>query len=767
MKRSKSILFLLVIAAMVFGLVTTAYAAVGSDVVGTKYEIPIKKLAALGIATGYEDGTIKPDQTITRAEFAAIVVRELNLGTNFAPSNTRFKDVTASHWAGGYINVAVGKGILRGYPDGTFKPDAPVNYAEAITMLVRMLGYAPAADTMPWPAGYLGKAAEIGVTKGVKGDAYAPAKRGDVFIMAANSLDIDKMKQTKYGSDIIYEETDETILTDEFDLTVIDDKKDWSAPSGYNKDLPTLEKCAAVDLSGLDANEITLTKLGTMELNGMFNPMDFLGQQVKVWYDDDEDIVYYLEASSDETVYYDELDGKDGSNLKLDVLDDDYEVANGAKVYLFTGSKNSDIKDFSTTTGATYFDIDDLAALAGAKAKVVMDTDDVIQSMVVYDYDNADYGVVEEVKAADEIVRYYDNSSSKGSKLDLDGDDYMIVKDGKVAELKDLAKGDVLNVFTFGDDEEFIVATSTKVSGKVEKIEYSAREVKKYDLFINGKKYDVAPKATYSEDNNETIAEVTVDDLDDLDGVEVTLYLGGDGEVRHIVTSGEVAGTPSKVAVLQKPIRYLSDAEQMKLVAVNESGKEVTWQFDADDVELTLANNTLYKEPTRAQWEAALGGNTDSLTGGALNKLYAFEYKLKSDGTLKSVTILDLKTYTDTASNDEFDEDDNIVSVTGAAYNVVNSTIIFDVTDTNVGDKKLNDIAVKSWDSVKDNDKIKKLAYVVKQNGEDLKYLFIAETTSGNLTSDGQYAIVKGFTTVNGDDAVKLLTPEGKEIVVV
>jgi len=220
MRRVKGLMFLAVTAMIVFGLVAGAYAAVGSDVKGTKYETPVSQLTALGIVTGYEDGSIKPDQTITRAEFCAIAVRGTNMKGVLTSSATQFFDVPASHWASGYIALAAGRGYIVGYPDGSFQPENQVTIAEAVAILDRILGFEPAIDSSNWPDSYIAKGAEIGVTKGVSVNANSPAPRGDVFMMTANSLDIDIMKQVQYGTETIYEVQDDpskTILSEYFE----------------------------------------------------------------------------------------------------------------------------------------------------------------------------------------------------------------------------------------------------------------------------------------------------------------------------------------------------------------------------------------------------------------------------------------------------------------------------------------------------------------------------------------------------------------------
>ncbi len=95
----------------------------------------ISYMSNLGIIKGYPDGKFKPDGSITRAEFAAIASRFDNLT---AGDNT-FVDVSADHWAYDSIKKAAGAGWISGYPDGSFKPDQPITRAEVVTITNRML----------------------------------------------------------------------------------------------------------------------------------------------------------------------------------------------------------------------------------------------------------------------------------------------------------------------------------------------------------------------------------------------------------------------------------------------------------------------------------------------------------------------------------------------------------------------------------------------------------------------------------------------------
>jgi alpha-L-arabinofuranosidase len=103
----------------------------------------------IGCINGYEDGTFKADRLITRAEFAAIVGKYI--GFDGAIGEASFNDVDETHWAKGYINQMSGAGIIKGYSDGTFKPNNTITRAEAVTMINRAFGRADNAATLENP----------------------------------------------------------------------------------------------------------------------------------------------------------------------------------------------------------------------------------------------------------------------------------------------------------------------------------------------------------------------------------------------------------------------------------------------------------------------------------------------------------------------------------------------------------------------------------------------------------------------------------------
>ena len=101
----------------------------------------VSTLSKMGIIKGYEDGSFKPNAPISRAEFAAIAAR-------FDPDGDKtpatFADVT-SHWAKDEISIAANHGWIKGYEDGSFKPDQKITRAETMTLVNRVLNRLPEA----------------------------------------------------------------------------------------------------------------------------------------------------------------------------------------------------------------------------------------------------------------------------------------------------------------------------------------------------------------------------------------------------------------------------------------------------------------------------------------------------------------------------------------------------------------------------------------------------------------------------------------------
>lgn len=179
----KIICFMLVLSSIIFGICASAF----SDVDAESKEM-IEYLTAYSIINGYEDGTFKPDNTITRAEFATIIVKAA-MYDFIIPDENVFLDVEESHWAKTYISISQKLGIVNGTTETTFEPEANITNEQAVKMIVAALGYGEEANQKGgYPGGYMAVAQELGLTNGLALDGEAFATRRDVAKMIYNAL---------------------------------------------------------------------------------------------------------------------------------------------------------------------------------------------------------------------------------------------------------------------------------------------------------------------------------------------------------------------------------------------------------------------------------------------------------------------------------------------------------------------------------------------------------------------------------------------------
>ncbi|MBR5459355.1 MAG: S-layer homology domain-containing protein [Clostridia bacterium] len=147
-----SVRLLAVLFAVIMALCVVSYAADYSDLEAShkNYEA-IELLSTLGVLNGYEDGTFRPADPVQRDEMAKMIYIMATAFENAGEGVKIFSDVSAKHWAAGFISWAHGKNIVGGYEDATFRPDANITYDEALKMACCMLGYTDFHSDL-WPA---------------------------------------------------------------------------------------------------------------------------------------------------------------------------------------------------------------------------------------------------------------------------------------------------------------------------------------------------------------------------------------------------------------------------------------------------------------------------------------------------------------------------------------------------------------------------------------------------------------------------------------
>ena len=184
MKKQKRCMALAAALTMSLAISSTALAAIPSDIGGHWAQGTIIQWTSKGYISGYEDGTFKPDNSITRAEFVRLVNQSMGYTKT---GNAYFSDVSSSYWGYNDIQKGVAAGYVRGDGNGKFRPNDPVSRQEAAVMISQICGlgqdfsaaakYTDYRYIPSWAAGYVGAVSKAGIMSGYpdgdfKGDRY-------------------------------------------------------------------------------------------------------------------------------------------------------------------------------------------------------------------------------------------------------------------------------------------------------------------------------------------------------------------------------------------------------------------------------------------------------------------------------------------------------------------------------------------------------------------------------------------------------------------
>lgn len=201
MKKWRRVIGLILCAACVCGLACIPPAEAAEtvstfpDVTDPQVGRAVEALRTMGVIDG-SGGRYEPDGNLTRAQFCKMAIEVMGKGdeAEAEASRTIFNDVPGRHWARGYVNLAAtttvggdadGKGAARlmmGQGNGSFAPDRAITYAEAVTTLLRILGYSKQANSN-WPSGAVATAASVGLDSG-----FAPPAAGEPITRAQAAL---------------------------------------------------------------------------------------------------------------------------------------------------------------------------------------------------------------------------------------------------------------------------------------------------------------------------------------------------------------------------------------------------------------------------------------------------------------------------------------------------------------------------------------------------------------------------------------------------
>lgn len=395
-------------------------------------------MSELNIISGDPDGNLRLDDCVSRAEFTKIAVNASNFKNSVATnlSVSPFPDVTYRHWAAPYVRVGVTNGIISGYPDATFRPEDTVLYEEAVTMMLRVLGYTNADFGVSWPSGQIGLADNLDMTDNIGCSAGDYMTRRQVVQLVYNTLKT-KMKNSQ------------SQLISVFDAEV---KDDVTVIGGSEED------------SSIASDEVFTTG-GTFKINTSFDKTS-VGMKGDAVIKDGSKLIAFVpsanENAASEYIVYSVLNNKvmayrNGSMTSV-------EISDGTAAYK---GKNQ------TTFGAMKGELE-----LGDKLKVSLS-----------DSGEVDYVTFIEGNVEGPVTA----SGSNWQSMWNTGSDTKITRDGASVKASDIQTNDIVYYLK---DLNMVLAYSSKVSGIYEKASPN-RDVPT-SITVSGKEYELEGASAFN-----------------------------------------------------------------------------------------------------------------------------------------------------------------------------------------------------------------------------------------------------------------------------
>lgn len=477
-----------VVSILVFMLGLSANAAYTDIEAGVDFEEAVYRLSDLGVINGHTDGTFRPYDTVTRAQFAKMLVcamdkEEEALDEGYA---SKFPDVADGYWAVPYINYVAAQGAIKGYADGTFGADKNITYAEGATILLRLLGYNSESLSADWAKNYCMKADNLGWNQGYS------LGRDDILSRAVCAMILDDAIFTDVNG-----EKDKCLL-DLYERDVLKDVVVLASPA-EDKDLSWNEVSIIQEEQNSDAkvylSDITLKKYSS---GAMFS---------HVVVDEKTEQIIAAKPSDD-------IKKTEFSATITKASDDrlEYVGSNGVKGTIYL--ENSFV---------TYID-NSKSTYSMSKAQLTSGTD-----MTLYgdEYGDWDFLTVSTKISSEPMLATRDYSSSdvefEGTTINYEN--LTVYRDGKAATISDIKANDVV----YYNKKTNIMDVYTK---KVTGIYYEALPNKAYvtSITVGGKTYEIGSvSATSKLDASAGAYEI---------GDKVTLLLGKNDEVVFVGTTG-------------------------------------------------------------------------------------------------------------------------------------------------------------------------------------------------------------------------------------
>lgn len=628
MKKIKKLISLVSAAAIIAtsilsNTVFADFTDVSSD---NQYSKSITTLSTLGVINGYDDGTFKPDGSITRAEFAKIITYVLGLSGLTTPS-TEFSDV-GGHWANANIKTAYDQGIINGFEDGTFRPDDNVTYEQALKMIVCTLGYDAFAQAAGgYPVGYQSQAASLGLTKGISGLAFdAPANRGAIAQAVYNALEVSMQQKDNSGQ---WVSSDKTLLNDYLNV-----KKFKGELAGVEEHVTG--NCVGTLLKGqmqmvsTSSSGTYVTMDYTAFTQNITDISKYLGKMITVYYrqknDNDEAVLVAIDSDTTknteinvvsdniiglESTSFKYYDNNASKNAKVDM--DNVTVRYNGKTVDRTGTQLRTKEDKLTDKTYSFkdalnnwLDPDSDFFIYGDVILTDRESDGTIDDIQINDYKTmlalkspttSDYKITDKLKTGNSLVLNPNSTEYT----------YTVVKDGKEAALTSIAANDVITYVKSIDGSIYtLYVTSKKITGTVSS--YSSADgtitIDKQDYNVdpecegyistkqNGKKLSSGQTGTFYIDKFDTVIYAEIAEEKEKPYAYITNVYEGDGtEQWYISAYCPAKSTSSTVSYPLKNKVTVGTQGSVNQEAVADILEEIAKNSNADVADETIIKN--------------------------------------------------------------------------------------------------------------------------------------------------------------------------------
>lgn len=758
-----------------------AFAVDFPDVESTaSYAQAVQELSALDVISGYDDGTFGPDKLVTRAEITKMIVDALaeRSSAEASTESTKFADVSADHWAKGYINQGVANGFIAGMSDTEFDPDANVTYVQAQKMLVSAIGYETFAQAQGgWPTGYKTYAASLDITKGISGiKDSTELTRAQVAQMIDNAMDTPlcviaswkpEWNGTKTPNLEIRDGKEgrayETLFTEKHDAYKVYGRVTETSKTGsVDNDKVTfqVEKADNFDDEEVKADSPVSEDMYIGDSKAD-NYLRTYSQALIQKNDDDEFTILSIAAAA--------------ANKSVTVASEDFDEnkSTDEALYFFPAgtTKGSTKYQLDTTNGVTiyingvessksiaelrdYLDKNETASVTLQKETEIGSTSTSAKynTIMVSSYVTA---IVDEVidKTNETSVNFDTYSSGIQAKMTVNKDDdnytYSFKLDGKEIEAKDLQQNDVLNIAydTTGSFRESsfydVIVTRNVVDG----VKCTSRNDTKGEYTIGGTKYKAAEGMG----------------IDVETSTEYSLYLDHFGRI----AKADENSVSKNYGVLKNIYKKAAGDYMAQIITKN--GTEEEYKVDSDKVNeyaTYLKYATFYSDAkkenkidtTTKDWQSKVVAFDGPEYSTSQPKSVAYpeqvvEYSVSSSSN--KITIKSVYNDPTSAVDTEYKESGNKIG----SVKMADSTVILDLSEVDTKDT----YSVVS--SLNDGSSYTAYGYDKSKSDNTYRFVIITKGTSSVFNSETQLAIFNGSEVVDddGDKTAYNLVVNGEE----